>query len=148
MPLCLQNQDIINGVIQGIIIPTIPKQLSWLYGTIRHQEQGNPSDVKFGSIEKRKKIQSIKMTKYSNSIICSTNEPNLRFLYSLFKLSLYNCDGNKYYCIVLYIFHRFILRSSYSLFFSFINDQLNSSTSPIESQVSILEEFLKNFAIV
>ena len=79
----------------------IPKQLSWLYGTIRHQEQGNPSDVKFGSIEKRKKIQSIKMTKYSNSIICSTNEPNLRFLYSLFKLSLYNCDGNKYYCIVL-----------------------------------------------
>ena len=79
-----------------------PKQLSWLYGTIRHQEQGNPSDVKFGSIEKRKKIQSIKMTKFSNSIICSTNEPNLRFLYSLFKLSLYNCDGNKYYCIVLY----------------------------------------------
>ena len=68
----------------------IPKQLSWLYGTIRHQEQGNPSDVKFGSIEKRKKIQSIKMTKSSNSIICSTNEPNLRFLYSLFKLSLYN----------------------------------------------------------
>ena len=40
----------------------IPKQLSWLYGTIRHQEQGNPSDVKLGSIEKRKKIQSIKMT--------------------------------------------------------------------------------------
>ena len=77
----------------------IPKQLSWLYGTIRHQEQGNPSDVKLGSIEKRKKMQSIKMTKFSNSIICSTNEPNLRFLYSLFKLSLYNCDGNKYYCM-------------------------------------------------
>ena len=42
----------------------IPKQLSWLYGTIRHQEQGNPSDVKLGSIEKRKKIQSIKMTNF------------------------------------------------------------------------------------
>ena len=42
----------------------IPKQLSWLYCKICHQEQGNPSDVKLGSIEKRKKIQSIKMTNF------------------------------------------------------------------------------------
>ena len=84
----------------GYCYTHIPKQLSWLYGTIRHQEQGNPSDVKLGSIEKRKKIQTIKMTKFSNSIICSINEPNLWFLYALFKLSLYNCDGNKYYSIL------------------------------------------------
>ena len=50
---------------------------------------------------KEKEIQTIKMTKFSNSIICSINEPNLWFLYALFKLSLYNCDGNKYYCIII-----------------------------------------------
>ena len=32
--------------------------VSWLYGTIRYQEQGNPSDVKLGCIKKRKKIQT------------------------------------------------------------------------------------------
>ena len=105
----------------GYCYTHIPKQLSWLYGTIRHQEQGNPSDVKLGSIEKRKKIQTIKMTKFSNSIICSINEPNLWFLYALFKLSLYNCDGNKYYSILYYVYCITIwllyYSDSHSLFF-------------------------------
>ena len=52
----------------------------------------------------RERKYKFKMTRFSNSIICSTNEPNLWFLYSLFKLSLYNCDRNKYYCIVYWIY--------------------------------------------
>ena len=39
-----------------------PKQLSWLYGTIRHQEQGNPSDVKREKIQ----IQNDKIFKFDH----------------------------------------------------------------------------------
>ena len=51
----------------------------------------------------RERKYKFKMTRFWISIICSTNEPNLWFLYSLFKLSLYNCDRNiLLYCIVLH----------------------------------------------